>query len=396
MRSSTGAVLLFLLTTVFDQAGAQGPRPPFYYPMPRATAVRVTPNVRFVQSDSVTLSFSIYRPTVRTSRPAPVLLFYSLFWPEDGGSRRSDEWESWARVAAGNGIVAIMPELRGEPGTGNSSTPARIRGNDFERLITYLRAHAAEFNINMDRLAVYSASGAVASAFAAVEDPRQTAIKAAIMYYGSAEIETFRQDVPVLVVRAGLDHAGMNQSIDRMVARAIAQNAPITVLNHHGGHHGFEYLDDDAATRQIITQTLDFVKQATEPAYQAAIRAKRLDALAAAYLVGENYHQAALTYEELLRERPEDGRSRFPYAEALLADQQYSAACAQFSRMSGNFAVILPGTRACLLANTPDTAIALLRTIPKDWLTSEYVSGLRSDQVFQPLWGREDFKALFQ
>lgn len=396
MRRTTGAVLLFLLITAFDQAGAQGPRPPFYYPMPRASAVRVTRSVPFVQSDSVTLSFSIYRPAIRTARPAPVLLLYSLFWPEDVGPRRSDEWESWARVAAGNGIVAIMPELRGEPGTGNATTPARIRGNDFERLITYLRTHAAEFNINLDRLAVYSASGAVASTFAVVEDPRQTAIKAAVMYYGSAEIETFRQDVPVLLVRAGLDHAGMNQSIDRMVARAMTQNAPITVLNHHGGHHGFEYVDDDAATRQIITQTLDFVKQATEPAYQAAVRARRLDALAASYLVAENYHQAALTYEELLRERPEDGRSRFPFAEALMADKQFGAACAQFSRMPGNFAVIIPGTQSCVLAGTPDTAISLLKTMPKDWLTSEYVSGLRTDRVFQPLWEREDFKALFQ
>ena len=41
-------------------------------------------------------------------------------------------------------------------------------------------------------------------------------------------------------------------------------------------------------------------------------------------------------------------------------------------------------------------AAYLLKTMPKDWLTSEYVSGLRTDRVFQPLWDREDFKALFQ
>ena len=96
-----------------------------------------------------------------------------------------------------------------------------------------------------------------------------------------------------------------------------------------------------------------------------------------------------------MRLRPEDGWSRFPYAEALLADKQYSAACTQFNLMKGNFAVIFPGTRSCVLAGSADLAIALLQSMPKDWLTSENQSGLRTDAVFQPLWSREDFKALF-
>jgi len=377
------------------RAESQERERPFYYPQPAAGTIRETKAIRFATADSFPLSFDLYRPA-RASRPLPALIFYSLFWPEENAPRRSNEWASWARVAAGNGIVAILPELRAEPGTGNATTPARARGDDFGRLLAYLREHAAHFNIDMERLAVYSASGAVASAFPAVEDPRQTAIKAAVMYYGSANVETFRQDLPVLYVRAGLDHPEMNAAIVELAARAASQNAPLTLLNHHTGHHGFESLDDDAATRQIIGETLDFVKRATEPSYQAAIRARHLDAVAAGYLSVGNFRQAALTFEELLRQRPDDGRARFPYAEALLADKQYSSACAQFSQMKGNFAAIIPGTQSCVLAGAPDTAIALLQSMPKDWLASEYVSGLRTDAVFSPLWERADFTALFR
>ena len=389
-------VAAFALLAVFatKRAESQQREQPFYYPRPAASAVRVTQGVRFATADTLPLTFDIYRP-IRPSDRMPVLIFYSLFWPEDNHARRSSEWEPWARVAAGNGIVAILPQLRGEPGTGNADTPARGHGDDLDRLIAYLGEHATHLNIDMNRVAIYSASGAVASALVAAEDPRQTAIKAAVMYYGAAEVDSFRQDLPVLFVRAGLDHAGMNRSLDNLVARAVAQNAPVTLLNHQTGHHAFEYLDDTEATRQIIAQTLEFVKRATEPAYQAAIQAKQIDARAAAYLLAGNYHQAALAYEELLRQRPEDGRSRFPYAEALLADKQYSAACTQFNQMKGNFAVIIPGTQSCVLAGSADVAIALLQSMPKDWLTSEYVSGLRTDAVFQPLWNREDFKALF-
>lgn len=49
--------------------------------------------------------------------------------------------------------------------------------------------------------------------------------------------------------------------------RAIAQNAPVTHLNHPTGYHGFELFNDDDATRVVIDQTLAFVRQATSRSY---------------------------------------------------------------------------------------------------------------------------------
>jgi hypothetical protein len=49
-----------------------------------------------------------------------------------------------------------------------------------------------------------------------------------------------------------------------------------------------------------------------------------------------------------------------------------------------------------VLAGSIDTAMVWLQRFRKDWFKSEYVSSLRTDSVFAPLWGRADFQALFR
>jgi dienelactone hydrolase len=183
-----------------------------------------------------------------------------------------DWYHAWARLAAASGIVAILPDLRAEPGTGTASAPARALGDDFEQLVAHVTGHAAEYGIDAARIAVYAASGSTWAALPAIQDPAQTAIKAAVIYYGGANVETFRADLPLLWVRAGLDSAGIHASIAKGAALALAQNAPVTLVNHPTGRHGFEGRDDNAATRQIIEQTLEFVRRATAPELQRALR----------------------------------------------------------------------------------------------------------------------------
>ena len=381
-RAMAGTALV-LWSLVAGNAGAQQQR--FFYPEPPPEAVSTMRDVRFATVGTTALAMDIYR-SGKTSVASPALIFYLTFDPGRQTPRQSNEWiKSWARIAAANGIVGIIPDLRDE---------AHL--DDFRRVVAHLTEHAIEYGIDRERLAVFSASGPVAQAFPAVEDPRQTAIKAAVMYYGRADVTTFRLDLPILYVRAGLDHPGMNAEIVKLAALAASQNAPVTLINHHTGHHAFETVDDDAATRQVIEQTIEFVKRATAPAFQAAVRAGQLDAVAAGHSSTGNFHEAALTLAELMKRRPADGLLGFRYAEALLADKQYRAACIEFRRpTSPSFAAIEPGTRACVLAGSIDTAVVWLQSFRKDWLKSEYLGSLRADSVFAPLWGRADFRALF-
>ena len=80
--------------------------------------------------------------------------------------------------------------------------------------------------IDPERLIVIAWSGNVSAGLPAVEDTQRKAIKAAVIYYGSADVSQVRLDLPVLFVRAGLDQPLTNQSFDRRIAAGIAANAP--------------------------------------------------------------------------------------------------------------------------------------------------------------------------
>ena len=49
----------------------------------------------------------------------------------------------------------------------------------------------------------------------------------------------------------------------------------MTLVNNHAGRHAFETLDDDIATRQIIEQTIDFVKRANDAGVPGALRSRQ-------------------------------------------------------------------------------------------------------------------------
>jgi catechol 2,3-dioxygenase-like lactoylglutathione lyase family enzyme len=175
----------------------------------------------------------------------------------------------------------------------------------------------------------------------------------------------------------------------------LAQNAPVTVLNDPGGHHAFEMIDDDAATRDAIDRTIDFVKRATAPAYRAALRRSLGEATAAAAVTTRDFHAAAGAYRDLVAAHPDDIRLRLAYGESLLGDAQYAAACAEFDRLRdkglGRRDLGLPAAEACLRNGDEDAAIAWLRTIPKQFLPAS----VQNDPVFAPLRNRPEFRALF-
>ena len=346
---------------------------------PTAADISVSRDVQYARRDTVVLRMDVYRRPA--TAPLPAIVFYNR---GVGAARRHPVYDGWGRTAATRGFVAIFPDLRN-----NAET------EDFQALLEHLTANAASLGIDRDAIALYAASGNVFRAFPIVEDPKQTAIKAAVMYYGAAPISTFRLDLPVLYVRAGLDRPDVNSAITTLVSRATTQNAPITLLNHHTGYHGFEIFNDDDATRAVIDQTIDFVKVALSPRYQTALRAGLPEAIAAGNALSGNYRQAALTYAELVRSRAEDHRLRLSYGEALLGDRQYSAACAEFEKLKGKGLgprdLGLPAARACMLKGDADAAIAWLKTIPTRFLPPD----VQTDSVFVSLQGRADFRALF-
>ena len=280
--------------------------------------------------------------------------------------------------------MGIVPDLR----FGNA--PA-----DFAKLVAHLRENASQYGIDGEAISVYAGSGNAWTALPVLQDPSLTSIRSAVIYYGAGPVDRFRLDLPILLVRAGLDRPGLNSEMGQLAARALSQNAPITVINHPSGYHAFEMRNDDAATRELIDATLEFVKRSTSREYQAALASGRAEAQAAGYVSAGNHNQAATIYAGLVQSRPEEPTLRLAYGEALLNDRQFSAACSEFEKLKGKGQgprdLGLPAARACLEKGDPDAAIAWLKTIPQRFLPAS----LQNDPGFAAIKDRADFKALF-
>jgi Dienelactone hydrolase family len=371
--------LLLLLMTA-STANAQPAR--YAFPPP-AAGITTQMDVQYGTAGTTRLAMDVYRPAGTSSTRLTALIFFNRAQGADRSAFMNGFYAQWARAAASKGLIGILPDLR------DGSEAA-----DFRTLIKCLEDRGAELGIGA--IGVYAASGNVSAAFPVLEDPGMTTVKAAVIYYGTARVDTFRLDLPVLYVRAGLDRPPVNEAIAAIAARAVAQNAPLTLLNYAGGHHGFEALDDNDATRDVIDQTLEFVKQKTSPAYQTALRATLPEATAAGYVQAGKTKEAADAYAGMVAKTPDNHTLRLSYGEALLRDKQYASACAEFEKLRdkpiGPRDRGLPAAEACMLAGDLAKAVAWLGTIPARFLPAQTAQ----DPRWAALRDRDDFQALFK
>lgn len=353
----------------------------FAYPVPPESSYKVIKDVEYGKSPSGRLLMDVYRPATGTRHPT--LIFFNI---ASGAERSNPFYASWARVVASKGITAILPDLRMETAV-----------QDYVALHEYLARYTGEeAGIDRNAVALYAGSGNVSRALPIVQDRRSTLLKSAVMYYGSASVTQFREDLPVLYVRAGLDRPAVNRGIDSIVANALSQNAPVTLLNYPGGYHAFEMRNDDEQSRRVIDQTIEFVKTTTAAEYQSALRRNVRESVAAGHVMGGRFHEAAAVYEELVSAAPENHTLRLAYGEALLGDKQFGAACDELEKLKGKGLgyrdLGIPAARACMQKGDTNAAIAWLQSIPVRFRPME----LFDDPIFAPIKDRAEFKALFE
>jgi hypothetical protein len=371
--------LALLYCVLLAPAVASAQQRTYAFPPP-AQGVTVSPDVEYGKSGTTTLAMDVFKPVPGSSTRRPALIFFNRAVGED---RKWDFYAAWARTAASSGIVGIVPDIR----SGSEAA-------DFKLLLAHLQSHAAAYGI--DSIAVYAASSNVSAALPALQDPAVTAVKAAVIYYGYANVQQFRLDLPMPMVRAGLDRPGLNEAMATISTRAIGQNAPVTLLNYAGGRHGFEAVDNNDATRRVIDDTLKFVMNATAPSFQSSLRASQGEIAAAGHVQAGKFKEASEVYASLVASRPDDHSLRLAYGESLLGDKQYAAACAEFEKLKGKGLgprdLGIPAAQACLLKGDPAAAVAWLGTIPARFLPASTAQ----DPRFAALKDREDFQALFR
>ena len=221
------------------------------------------------------LTVDLYYPPMAGDEPKPVVVFV-FGYPDEplGPMKDEDSYISWARLVAAEGFVGVLYE---------TSDPEP----DLATVLSFLSEEAASLRIDPSRLGFWSCSGNTALALKYARTRVGVPPAAFVSYYGlmptpdgyqAAVIdststqfgfslpgyndgESYPTDLPMFVVRAGLDHfSEILGSIDHFTAFAFQQNLALTVRNYPEGHHTFDVDDDTEETRAIIKQTLDFFR----------------------------------------------------------------------------------------------------------------------------------------
>jgi acetyl esterase/lipase len=254
------------------------------YTVPGMDAVSVRRHLVYKTADGQALHMDVYSPSGPTrSRPA-VILIHGGPIPRTG-AKNMGVFVSYGELLAASGFVAVTFDHR-------FLAPARMTdaAEDVVDLVAHVRKSAGSLGVDPERLALWAFSGGGSFLARAVRE-RPTWLRAVVAYYAVLDLQqppsgsnggidtasrrTFsaidglgrdaRSAPPILVARAGLDDPWLNGTIDRFVQRASDGGATLDLLNHPEGRHGFDILDDDARSKQIIRRTLEFLRDGLAP-----------------------------------------------------------------------------------------------------------------------------------
>jgi tetratricopeptide (TPR) repeat protein len=336
-----------LLLVVFLAASASAQHH-FHYPRAEAGRVTVVKDVEFRPG----LRYDLYRPA--GNAVVPLLIVANL------GSLQYRGWtiyQGWGDAVASSGVAAVVYD---------ATQPTALA--DFDALMNALRQRASELRIDPSRVVLWSASANVQIGLPLAMDRARDYIRGAVLYYGSGNADEIRTDLPVLFVRAGLDTPQLNSDIDRLIARALAANAPWSIENNGSGLHGFEAQNDNEITRATIDRTLAFVKLVTRPEMSTAFAAGADDASAGAAFNRGDWPASVEAYRKRVAANPSDAESHRRLGIALFETKQYAASLTELETSwqhgrRGTRDIAYPAFKAAAAAGNEDRAVHWLELV---------------------------------
>ena len=312
-----------ILTVAIAMGVVAAQEPKFVLPLPVDSAFTKQSFPYSQARDGKALHIDVYRPKGSAKVPVAVML--------NGvgmDMRTHPQYMGWGRAVTTVGLAGVIMD----------SESGAIEKN-FDDVMGYLRKHATELNVDPESVVLYSCSANVTSGLPIAMNASRTYIKAAVVYYGNAQVNGIRRDVPVMLVRAGLDSTRLNQGLDAMFARAVRENAPWSLVNIAGGQHGFDVFDDNDESRSVVKATLEFMRDSLRPGVQQAVLKGKAKAEAAGLLSAEKWQEAAAAYERVIKAEPNDSAAHWRLAQALEHTGQEKRAIDEYQRALdlGNF-----------------------------------------------------------
>ena len=241
------------------------------YRLPGMDALPVRRDLRYRAASGSSLPMDVYYPRARRDRRAPVVLVALSYPDPEARIRAFGPVTSWAQLMAASGMAAVVY---------GTEAP----GEDVHAVRRHLRREADALGLEIDRFGLFAASANVTVALSALMRDRRVRCAALLCGYtmdanGSTDVagmarqagfvnacagrsvDDLPDDVPLLFVRAGRDQfPGLNAALDNVIARALARNLPLMLVNHAAGGHAFDIDEDSETSRAIVRQVLAFLR----------------------------------------------------------------------------------------------------------------------------------------
>ncbi|HLA11139.1 MAG TPA: alpha/beta hydrolase [Pyrinomonadaceae bacterium] len=255
---------------------------PVVYRLPGMEKAIVKSDLKYTQFNDPHLLMDVYiPPRLGKDERRPAVLFIHGSVPAGSPAKNMGVFKSWGRLVAASGMVGVTFTHR----LGYPKPDLVEAASDVSAAINYIRDNADNLNVDKNRicLAAYSGGGPMLSM--AIRDKPEY-VRCLVAFYAFLDIQqselhrTYETPeavknfspityltseagkiAPMFIARAGLDETpGLNDSTDRFIREAISKNAAIIVANHPDGVHSFDILTDDERSREIIRDTLTFMR----------------------------------------------------------------------------------------------------------------------------------------
>jgi acetyl esterase/lipase len=224
--------------------------------------VRVRRDVVYKRDAGAELEMTIYAPAGLSADARVPAVFFVHGGPIPADFVPPTQWGvfvSYGELAAASGLVGVTfnHRLFALADYGRSQA-------DVAAAVEYVRSQAAELSVDADRIALWYFSGGGPLMTPMLRE-RPDHLRCILAFYAylqpkEAQVRSTGAGLPIFIARAGLDQPMINATIDQFVQEALGGNATLDLMNHPAGRHGFDILDDDDRSREIIAHAVAFAQ----------------------------------------------------------------------------------------------------------------------------------------
>ena len=303
-----------LIVTAFSSVGlySQNLSRPIVYSVPGMDKVEVRPDIIYKREGGEEMKMDVYIPPgleAEALRPGVIFIHGGpLGQNPSPGAKGWGVYRSYGRLMAASGLIGVTFDHRY---LSMSVKDLETSFADVEEAIRFVRANAASYHLDPERIALWVFSGGGPHLSIGLRG-NKTFVRCLVSYYAILDLSASAARLgeapqamerfsplaclnnaseylpPVLIGRAGLDSTDINRSVELFVSRMFALNGDINLLNHPLGRHGFDVYDDDEQSRDVIAATVAFLKsRLNRPDSFEAKRARAAGELQALFAEGK-------------------------------------------------------------------------------------------------------------